>query len=72
MSKEELRISNQNHHRPPKKRVSTQAVPPIEHSETKSSPTDEEKLIQTCINLHRTTFNEKFSQETQVNRSAMH
>lgn len=66
MSKEELRIMNQNHNRP-KKRVSIPSVPSREYIETKPPPTDDEKVIQICVNLHKTTFNEKFSQETQVN-----
>lgn len=66
MSKEELRIMNQNHNRP-KKRVSIPSVPSREYIEIKPPPvSDDEKVIQICVNLHKTTFNEKFSQETQV------
>lgn len=59
MSKEELRIMNQNSSRP-KKRISTPST--NEYSEPKSSPIDDEKLINICINLHKATFN-KTSQE---------
>jgi hypothetical protein len=65
MSKEELRILNQNHNRP-KKRVTIQSVPSIEHFDPKLSPIDDEKLINICVNLHKSTFNGKFSQEMHV------
>ncbi len=58
MSKEELRVLNQNHNRP-KKRVPTPTVPPIEYSEPKLSPIDDEKLITMCLSLHKATYNEK-------------
>jgi len=62
MSKEELRIINQNHNRP-KKRVTIQSVPSTEYSEPNLSPIDDEKLINICVNLHKSTFNVRFSQE---------
>ena len=62
MSKEELRILNQNHHRP-KKRV---VIPSTEYLEPKSDPIDDEKLISICINFHKATFNGKSPQEIHV------
>jgi hypothetical protein len=63
MSKEELRILNQNNNNNrPKKRL----VPSIEYSELKSSPIDDEKLINICVNLHKSTFNIRFSPEIDV------
>ena len=62
MSKEELRVLNQNHNRP-KKRVPTPVVPPTtEYSEPKLSPIDDEKLISMCLNVHKATYNEKTDQ----------
>jgi hypothetical protein len=55
MSKEELRVLNQNHNRP-KKRA---PIPSTEYSEPKLSPIDDEKLIHICLNLHKATYNEK-------------
>jgi len=63
MSKEELRIVNQNAPRPPKKRISTPSI--NEPSEPKSSPIDYERLSNISINLHKATFN-KISQENNV------
>ncbi len=63
MSKEELRVLNQNHNRP-KKRVPTPTVPSTEYSEPKLSPIDDEQLIHICLNLHKATYNEK----TDVNQ----
>ncbi|CAF0862944.1 unnamed protein product [Adineta ricciae] len=78
MSKEELRILNHakkllnptdakatNNRQ--KKRVSIQSVPSTESLpvvvEPKVSPVDSEKLIHICVNLHKSTFDFKPSQE---------
>jgi len=65
MSKEELRIVNQNYNRP-KKRVTIQSVPSTEYSEPKLSPIDDEKLINICVNLHKSTYNIKISQDIDI------
>jgi len=64
MSKEELRVINQNNNtNRPKKRVTIQSVPSnIEHFEPTLSPIDDEKLINICVNLHKSTYNIKFPQ----------
>jgi len=61
MSKEELRVVNQNNNRP-KKRVTIQSIPSIEYFEPTLSPIDDEKLINICVNLHKSTYNIKFPQ----------
>lgn len=80
MSKEELRILNNakkflnpNDAKPvnnrQKKRISIQPVPSNESlpsNEPAASPVDNEKLINICVNLHKTTFDFKPSQEVDV------
>jgi hypothetical protein len=81
MSKEELRISNhakkllnQNDIKPTnnrnKKRITIHPVPSTEYLPVlapKVSPIDDDKLLNICINLHKSTFNFKPSQEIDVN-----
>ncbi|UJR10157.1 hypothetical protein I4U23_014373 [Adineta vaga] len=77
MSKEELRILNhakkflnpnevKTTNNRQKKRTTIQSVPSNESLpvvETKVAPVDNEKLIHICVNLHKSTFNFKPSQE---------
>lgn len=58
MSKEELRILNNR----PKERI----VPLIEYIEPKPSPIDDDKLINICVNLHKSSYNTKISQGIDV------
>lgn len=82
MSKEELRISNQakkllnpnelkatNGNRNKKRTVPLQNNPSTESLPTlaaKSSPMDDEQLISTCVNLHKTTINLKLDETIDV------
>jgi hypothetical protein len=81
MSKEELRVLNhakkllnQNDIKPAnnrqKKRLTMPSIPSTEYLpvlEPQVSPINHDKLINICINLHKSTFNFKPSQEIDVN-----
>ena len=85
MSKEELRISNQakkllnpaeikaNTNRNKKRTIPLQTTPSSEALPVlapKLSPIDDEQMIALCINLHKTTFNEKPDETVDVKHDA--